>query len=201
MNNPIHRAWRLPVLLALGLSACANEQIVLLPGEEGHSNVVVVRPKSGGEEQILDQPYQTVTLGSGSPVSGTTSREEVEADFGATLAHMPPKPVRFIFYFPEGSNELTPESREQLPRLREEVTHRPAAEILIVGHTDTVGKLLDNDRLSLERAQVLYNILNAEGIDNISRIEVAGRGERELLVETADEVREPRNRRVEVKVR
>jgi outer membrane protein OmpA-like peptidoglycan-associated protein len=34
-----------------------------------------------------------------------------------------------------------------------------------------------------------------------SRIQIAGRGEREPLVPTADEVSEPRNRRVEVSVR
>jgi len=33
------------------------------------------------------------------------------------------------------------------------------------------------------------------------RIQARGRGERELLVRTADEVREPRNRRVEINVR
>jgi len=33
------------------------------------------------------------------------------------------------------------------------------------------------------------------------RISVAGRGEREPLVPTADEVAEPRNRRVEINVR
>jgi len=33
------------------------------------------------------------------------------------------------------------------------------------------------------------------------RIQARGRGERELLVPTADEVREPRNRRVEINVR
>ena len=37
--------------------------------------------------------------------------------------------------------------------------------------------------------------IDAEGI------KVSGRGERELLVITADEVAEPRNRRVEIQVR
>jgi outer membrane protein OmpA-like peptidoglycan-associated protein len=35
----------------------------------------------------------------------------------------------------------------------------------------------------------------------MARIEAAGRGERELAVPTADEVDEPRNRRVTVEVR
>ena len=57
-----------------------------------------------------------------------------------------------------------------------------------------------NDALSLRRAERCRDELD-EARDPKVRISVAGRGEREPEVPTADEVAEPRNRRVEISVR
>jgi outer membrane protein OmpA-like peptidoglycan-associated protein len=63
-----------------------------------------------------------------------------------------------------------------------------------------MGKVEQNDRLSLQRAQKIIADLLQIGI-RMETISVAGRGEREPLVPTADEVAEPRNRRVEISIR
>ena len=70
----------------------------------------------------------------------------------------------------------------------------------MIGHTDTVGADTFNDRLSLARAQRMRELIVGMGIPS-ERIEAAGRGKRELLVPTGDNVAEPRNRRVEINVR
>ena len=57
-----------------------------------------------------------------------------------------------------------------------------------------------NDTLSLKRAETVRTALIAAGIA-AGQIEIAGRGERELAVQTADEIAEERNRRVEILVR
>ena len=57
-----------------------------------------------------------------------------------------------------------------------------------------------DDGLSLRRAERVRNDLIGRGIPG-DKIQVAGRGEREPLVPTEDEVAEPRNRRVEITVR
>jgi len=77
---------------------------------------------------------------------------------------------------------------------------RPLPDVLVIGHTDTVGDAAVNDRLSAQRAETVKGFLVDIGIP-AARITTAGRGERELLVRTADEVDEPRNRRVEINVR
>ena len=69
-----------------------------------------------------------------------------------------------------------------------------------IGHTDTVGDTVDNDRLSAQRAERMKGHLVEIGIP-AERIRVAGRGERESLISTPDNVDEPRNRRVEIIVR
>ncbi len=71
---------------------------------------------------------------------------------------------------------------------------------MVIGHTDTVGGLAYNDKLSLARAERLREMLVGLGISG-ERVGAAGRGKRELLVPTEDNISEPRNRRVEINVR
>jgi len=70
----------------------------------------------------------------------------------------------------------------------------------VIGHTDTVGSQDANDRLAETRAKAMQAELERLGIDPES-IKASGRGERELKVQTADDVAEPLNRRVEIQVR
>ena len=70
----------------------------------------------------------------------------------------------------------------------------------MIGHTDRVGALLYNDTLSLRRAERVRKIFVERGLPT-GAIHTAGRGEREPIVPTADEVSEPLNRRVEINVR
>ena len=81
-----------------------------------------------------------------------------------------------------------------------EIARRPAPEIAVIGHTDRVGSVQSNDALSLRRAQKIRDDMVKLGVP-ADQIQVAGRGEREPLVATEDEVAEPRNRRVEISVR
>ena len=76
---------------------------------------------------------------------------------------------------------------------------RPGGEIVVTGHTDRQGTVEANDQLSLQRALALRALFIERGFPP-ERIEAVGRGEREPLVPTADEVPEPRNRRAELLV-
>jgi hypothetical protein len=69
--------------------------------------------------------------------------------------------------------------------------------ITAIGHTDTSGPPDYNMALSLRRATAVKNALTREGVPAGS-IDTVGKGETELLVQTADGVREPQNRRVEI---
>jgi outer membrane protein OmpA-like peptidoglycan-associated protein len=128
------------------------------------------------------------------------SQEEIQKTFGEALAAQPPKSVSFLLYFDTGSTEVTQDSRSTLEALFAEVARRQAVEVQVTGHTDRVGTDASNDRLSLERAQAVREMLVQRGL-KASFIRAVGRGEREPLVPTPDEQPEPRNRRVEVIVR
>jgi OOP family OmpA-OmpF porin len=94
----------------------------------------------------------------------------------------------------------TPESRALLPRILAEVTALPASEVVVIGHADRVGGLEANDQLSLQRAGVVRDLLVGVGVAR-ETITVIGRGKREPAIVTADNIPEPRNRRVELKLR
>jgi outer membrane protein OmpA-like peptidoglycan-associated protein len=176
-----------------------QDLFVVLPGADGQTGAVSVT--AGGRTEVLDQPYAAVRVPEpGRLERGTVTSGEVRAEFGDALDARPPRPVSFTLYFVEGQDRLTPESVQELQALLAEVGRRPAPEIVIVGHTDRRGSDAYNDALSRQRAERVRAELLGLGVDP-GRVQVAGRGEREPLVPTEDEVPEPRNRRVEVTVR
>ena len=71
-------------------------------------------------------------------------------------------------------------------------------EYLVVGHTDTKGTNKYNLSLSIKRAEVVKEILINYGI-NQSSINILGKGEGSLAVDTPDDTKQPANRRVEIK--
>lgn len=171
--------------------------MVVLPSADGHTGAVVV--ESQGKRTVLDQPYAASRIGRDGG-SMRLSVQDVKSAFGAALGSIPARPASFLLYFVTGTDELTEESKGELERMLEELRRRPAPDILVIGHTDSVGSDADNDRLSLMRAERVRSSLVAQGIAP-ERIQASGRGEREPLVPTADGVDEPKNRRVEINVR
>ena len=176
-----------------------RNHVVLIPGADGQTGSVTIR--SGGGETVLDRPYAGADVSSkGAVALVQEDAGKVRSRFGAALDAQPPRPVSFIVYFLTGSDELTPESRQTFDQIKAELARRPVPDIIVIGHTDRVGTVEYNDKLSLVRARTVRAALAAAGIAT-ERIQEAGRGEREPVVATADEVAEPRNRRVEINVR
>jgi outer membrane protein OmpA-like peptidoglycan-associated protein len=192
-------------LLAAALAAgCASEPVspalfAVLPAPDGHVGTIVVH--RDGEDRVIHSAYGSEQLRpDGSLAAGKLSEAEVRERFGTTLAALPVPPATFLLYFLTDSDELTAASKVELEHVFAEIKRRPLPDIVVIGHTDTIGSRSYNDRLSLARAERMREMLVERGIP-AERIQARGRGERELLVPTADEVREPRNRRVEINVR
>jgi outer membrane protein OmpA-like peptidoglycan-associated protein len=173
-----------------------NETIVVLPAPDGHVGGVVVQ--RGDSRQLLDKPYAGIR--SGETRVTQLPAAEVRQRFGAILSALPPRPASFVLHFVTGTDELTDESKAELPKVLSALRERPVPDVLVVGHTDTMGEPAANDRLSAQRAERVKSHLVEIGI-RADRIRTAGRGERELLIATPDDVDEPRNRRVEIIVR
>jgi len=180
-------------------SQVGDELVVVLPGPDGKVGTVVV--ERDGERAVLNQPYAASRIVSGGgPQAQRLAEGEVQREFGSVLAALPGRPKSFLLYFLEGTDEFTPESRVELEKMLAEMRQRGAPDVVVIGHTDRVGNVQYNDRLSLQRAERVRGELVGLGIAE-ARVQIAGRGEREPLVPTDDEVAEPRNRRVEISVR
>jgi outer membrane protein OmpA-like peptidoglycan-associated protein len=176
-----------------------KERIVLMPDADGRTGSVVITTPAGAT--TLDRAFSAADV----YATGKVERQEENANavrerYAAALNARPPAPVSFTLYFLFDKDELTPESIAQFDRIKAELQARPVPEIVVVGHTDRVGAIQYNDALSLKRAEAVRTALGAAGIAT-AQTEIAGRGEREPAVPTADEVPEPRNRRVEIIVR
>ncbi len=171
---------------------------MVVPARDGHIGAIVVRgPQS---EQVINSAYGAMRISRGSQTPAILDASQVREMFGATLDALPGSPMSFTLYFLEGKDELTPESQAQLDDVFAELRRRPLPDIAVIGHTDSVGALEFNDRLSRARADRMRELLVGRGLPG-DRIQAAGRGKRELLIPTADNVSEPRNRRVEINVR
>ncbi len=173
--------------------------VVLVPDASGKVGAVSVKSTQG--ETVISSAYASATAtGAAAPVVGSSSAAQVQQTFADTLKARPQPPVSYTLNFLEGSDEYTTESRQTVETVLRELAKRPAAEIAVIGHTDRVGAVEYNDKLSLQRAERVRADFLKRGVSERS-ISVAGRGEREPLVATADEVAEARNRRVEINIR
>ncbi len=187
-------------LLAMlgGCASVVSDRVILLPQADGSPSALEV--STGGQRLLLDKPYAMAELRDGTLTPALSSARAVQARYGALLALQPIRPQRFTVQFESNGNQLATGADAVLAQLRAALAHLPAAEVVLIGHTDRVGSLEANDRLSLARAETVREILVAAGLPRAA-ISVAGRGEREPAVSTADEVAEARNRRVEIKIR
>ncbi len=116
----------------------------------------------------------------------------------------PPPPVAaapqsFMVFFDWDRSNLSQQAVQVIGQAAAAFKSRGAARLVATGHTDTSGPENYNMALSLRRANAVKNELVRQGVP-ADAISVVGRGEQGLLVQTADGVREPQNRRVEIAV-
>lgn len=176
-----------------------RDMVVLLPDQDGKVGAIVVATSRG--ETVLNSAYAVARSAPGGAVRAETASEsEVRETFAGALAAQPPRPVSFTLYFESGSDQFTAQSKQEVQQLLAEMARRPAPEITVIGHTDSVGNDATNDALALLRAGRVKTLLVEMGIA-AERIQIASRGKREPLVATPEGVAEPRNRRVEISVR
>jgi hypothetical protein len=108
-------------------------------------------------------------------------------------------PGRYRVFFAFDRAELTEDDRQIIARAAEDYRRTGTARITATGHTDTSGSAEYNLGLSQRRAEAVADELVRLGVP-ATDIVTMGQGEEDLLVPTADGVREPRNRRVEILV-
>jgi outer membrane protein OmpA-like peptidoglycan-associated protein len=187
------------------LAACAEPRlrqnlVVLIPDEQGKVGALELE-QQGHPPTRLETAYAAAQVGrTGQLERVEVSEQEARQIFAAALRAQPRLPARFVLYFRQGSDELTPESTRDFEAVFLDVRERPYLEMEVIGHTDSRGTADVNQRLSERRAEAIARLVAQRGLAT-DRITTTGRGEADLLVPTLDEVDEARNRRVEIVVR
>ncbi len=106
---------------------------------------------------------------------------------------------QYRVFFAFDRADLSEADRQIITQAVEDYRRTGTARITVTGHTDTSGSAAYNLELSRRRAEAVTSELVRQGVP-ATEIATVGRGEEDLLVPTADGVREPRNRRVEIVV-
>ena len=109
----------------------------------------------------------------------------------------PAAALSFMVFFDWDRSDLSAQAMTTLRQVAATYKERGNARVTATGHADKSGPDDYNMALSLRRANTVKNALVGEGVP-ASAIFVVGRGEAQPLVQTADGVREPQNRRVEI---
>ncbi|HEY1913456.1 MAG TPA: OmpA family protein [Vicinamibacterales bacterium] len=197
-------------LVLVALSACGPKHVQSIPGqtivallpdpEDGKVGAAVATNSSGSVD--LTSARASTTVAPNQPPAAVVVLTEADVNrlFGDALSALPAAPQHFILYFRFESNELTDESHALLPKVLDAVRQQPFPDVSVIGHTDTTGTNSGNYQLGLRRANTIRDRLIESGI-SASLIEATSHGEADPLIKTADEVLEPRNRRVEITVR
>lgn len=97
------------------------------------------------------------------------------------------------------SSALRSTARVNLRKLATIMGEDDDTDLMIVGHTDSVGDENYNRDLSFQRSQAAANFLINQGVDQ-SRIQIEGRGESEPIADNDTDAGRQENRRVEVAI-
>lgn len=198
-------AWA--VTAAVGVAGCASpplppasaSYLVLLADDDGTVGKVNISTARG--TTVLEKAREGALFAGPAGEVFEVSQERINRDFGSALAASPAKPVSFLLYFAVGGTRLSAESEGEVAKIIAAIAARPAADVSVIGHTDTTGSNEDNEKLSLERARAVAELIDRSHRLAAGNVVVESHGKKNLLVATPDNTPEARNRRVEVTVR
>jgi len=190
-------------LMVADLSASVEEEdvevstIVLGKSDKSHNAIVVSH-----QEQLLDidKTGQYVALSASKPMPKEPkemSQEEIGERFSDAIDAEPEKAESFMLYFGHDGRTLKAESQDKLSLIIERIQKKSPCIVDVIGHTDTTGSSEQNIAISLKRAEIIKKLLVELNVDS-DTLNVKGFGEEDLLVATADNINEERNRNVEI---
>jgi outer membrane protein OmpA-like peptidoglycan-associated protein len=101
-------------------------------------------------------------------------------------------------YFDTGKSEVKPESEAALKEVAKLLSSDPGLKLLVVGHTDSVGQLDANMKLSQARAEAVVQVLAKSHGVAVTRLKAQGAGPIAPVATNRTEEGRAKNRRVEL---
>lgn len=176
---------------------CAGKTTVTLLPEEGGRVGKIDFVDSSGKRVLIDKAWESLEIHGGKNAKSTMlSEKEVRAEYGDTIAAMPPKPISYLVFFDSESFDISA-SKKELDKVALAIKEKKPTLVVCAGHTDSMGEHSYNKALSLKRADIVAKYLISRGVDK-NLIELHYYGDANLLVKTARGVPHAKNRRVEI---
>jgi OOP family OmpA-OmpF porin len=152
-------------------------------------------PKPAAEAQVafdcwLEQAVWT-------PDADLTCKQRFETAIAEVERALTTEQGAYLVFFAWDQADLTPVTQAVLAQVVADYARDKPTRVVIAGHADRSGTDAYNLALSEQRAQNVARALAARGVPQ-SSLDVQGFGESRPRVPTADGVREPQNRRVEI---
>jgi len=181
---------------------CATRKTTVILVDNGKShNAITVKTNAGSV--LIDKPGTYVNLlskDSKPSEKKVMKQSDIDKTFKTAISAAPLKPIQFLLYFKSGGNELTKDSKAKLPEILKSIKDREPVEVNVIGHADTKGSEKYNIKLSLVRAKSVAQWIHTKDI-SLNKLKIESYGESDLLVPTADNVSEVKNRRVELLIK
>jgi len=208
--RPVQRAGLMAVLLAVGLATASCSSW-------GHreTGAVVGTVAGGAVGGVIGTQTGSTARGAiiGAVVGGAAGAvighqmdrqaEELEAEVPGAVVERVGEGIHITFpsglLFEFDSHAIRPDAAAHLRSLATSLGAYPDTQLLIVGHTDSVGSDTYNHGLSVRRAEAALNHLMAQGV-SAQRMHASGRGEWEPLATNETAAGRQANRRVEVAI-
>lgn len=185
------------------LVACCptGTTVVLIPDAGGKVGQVDVTTKAGTTVLTKANQSAEATKAEQAPTRPVQlSDKKIQAMFAETLAKEPMPPGHFRFYFATGSADLLAEANADLAKAKAAIQVRKSCDLSVIGHADRVGDNELNRGISMQRAGMVAMALINSGVAK-ECMDIRYYGENDPAIPTADNVDEPRNRRVEIEIR
>lgn len=154
----------------------------------------------------VDRMYEIIPKNSDLLTTGTTIdltrlvlEDTIKTTIGTGSFEVGTKLTLNQIYFDFGKSTLRQVSKYELDRLFQLLKNNPALEIEIGGHTDNVGSLDFNKKLSQGRAEAVMNYLIKKGISP-TRLTAKGYADLQSIATNETDEGRQKNRRVEFKI-
>ncbi len=187
-----------PVIAKLEIIDRDKSQVIAtaISDETGNYSVRIPEPKSYGVEIVAKGYLLYLDM---VDLSHTTFDEVVVKNFALERVEVGAKVVLQNIYFEFGKSTLKPESYASLNNVVSLLESNETVRIEISGHTDNVGSLKANTKLSTDRAKAVVDYLISKGI-RPDRLEYKGYAFTQPIAPNNTEAGRAQNRRVEFKV-
>lgn len=172
--------------------------VVLMDNADGTAGQLSVRSAAG--EAVLNQPRHGVNLDGSNGAPYAVGESRIDRDFGEVLAAQPVMPASFMLYYDPGGTRLRADSQALIAKVIAAASSRPFSDVSVIGHTDTAGDSEANEKLGLQRARSVAELIKKAGL-KAHDLTIASHGGKNPLFRAPGNKPEPKNHRVEITVR